>query len=143
LNDYIQRLRREGLNLIVLREGRTLFTSSEEGMRPLYEAINNLGLFVLEGSVIVDKIVGKAAALILSYFKAKEVHCATLSVRGREVLDRYGIKHYSEGLTEEIMNKLGTGICPFEKAVLDVDDPEEGYERVYARLKSLGLLRNR
>ncbi|GAG37561.1 unnamed protein product, partial [marine sediment metagenome] len=34
LNDYIKRLRQEKLNLIILNEDTTLFTSSEEGMKP-------------------------------------------------------------------------------------------------------------
>jgi len=80
LNGHIRRLRREGFNLIILKNDKTLFTSCEDGMRPLFEAINSLGSSTLEDSVVVDKIVGKAAALLLSYFKVKEVHCIVLSI---------------------------------------------------------------
>jgi hypothetical protein len=142
LNDHTQRLRREGLNLIILKGDKTLFTSREEGMRPLFEAIDSLGLSTLEDSIVADKIVGKAAALLVSYFKAREVHCIVLSERAREVLDKRRIRHYPERLTPEIMNRLGTDICPFERAVLDVEDPEKGYERVYTKLRSLGLVGN-
>ncbi len=142
MNYHIQRLKLEGLNLIILKGDKTLFTSRGEGMLPLYEAANSLGLSALEGSLVVDRIVGKAAALVVSRFKAVEVHCIVLSLRAMEVLDRQGIKHYSERLTPEIMNKLGTGICPFEDAVLDVEDPAMGCELVYAKLRSLGLVRD-
>lgn len=140
LNDHIKRLRQEELNLIIVKEDTTLFTSSEEGMKPLIEAINRVGVSTLEDSIVIDKIVGKAAALLISYFKAKEVHCIVLSKKGRTVLDNHGIKHYEERLTPEIMNRRGTGLCPFEQAVRDVYDPREGYERVSITLKALGII---
>ena len=135
MNDYTERLRREGLHLIILKDGKTIFTSSEEGKRPLLEAINRIGLPELNGSTVVDKIVGKAVAILISYFKAKETHCIVLSVRAKEVLDKHGINYYSEKVIPEIRNKLGTDICPFEKIVLDVEDLKEGYEKLSARLE--------
>lgn len=142
MNDYLNRLRLEGLNLFILKDGNLLFTTREEGMRPLFDAINSVGLSLLEETVVVDKIVGKAAALLISYFKAKEVHCIVLSVKAKEVLERQGVEHYWETLTSEIVNRTRTGICPFETAVMDVEDPRKGYERVYSALKSLGILTN-
>jgi hypothetical protein len=142
LSDYLQRLKLEGLSLIILKGGTPLFTSDEEGLRPLFDAITSSGLSVLEDTVVVDKIVGKAAALLISYFRAKEAHCIVLSMTAKDVLDRHGIQHYWEELTPTILNRTGTGICPFEQAVMDVDDPREGYERVGSTLKSLGILKN-
>ena len=140
MNDHIKRLRREKLNLIIIKEETTLFTSSEEGMKPLIEAINQVGIYTLEDAIVVDKIVGKAAALLISYFKAKKVHCITLSIKGRMVLDNNNIKHNEERLTPEIMNRKGTDLCPFEQAVRDVDDPLEGYERINTTLKALNII---
>lgn len=137
MDSYLDRLRREGLSLIILKNGETLFTGSEEGIRPLFEAINRLGLPILRGSIVVDKVIGKAAALLVSYFKGREAHCLVLSVRAREVLDRQRIRYYPEKVIPEVRNKFGTDICPFEKVVLDVEEPEEGYERLSAKLKSL------
>ena len=116
--------------------------SDEEGLRPLFDVINSSGLTLLEDTVVVDKLVGKAAALLISYFMAKEVHCIVLSMTAKEVLERRGIRHYWETLTPMILNRTGTGICPFEQAVMDVDDPRAGYERVGSTLKSLGILKN-
>jgi hypothetical protein len=140
LNDHIKKLRREKLNLIILKEDMILYMSSEEGMKPLIEAINMVGISTLEDAIVIDKIVGKAAALLISYFKAKKVHCILLSIKGRTVLDNHNIKHYEEKMTPEIMNRRGTGLCPFEQAVRDVDDPLEGYERVSTTLKTLGII---
>ena len=136
MNNYLQRLRAEDLHLIILKDGKTVFTSNEEGMQPLFDAIDIFGLPILRKSVIIDKVVGKAAALLITYFDAWKVHCIVLSIRALEFLDNRGIKHYEERVIPEIKNKLGTDICPFEKSVLDVEDPEEGYELLSAKLKS-------
>jgi hypothetical protein len=140
LNNQIKRLRQEELNLILVKEDTTLFTSSEEGMKPLIEAINQIGVSTLEGVIVIDKIVGKAAALLISYFKAKEVYCIILSKKGKTVLDTHRIRHYEERLTPEIMNRKGTDLCPFEQAVKDVNDPREGYERLSTTLEALGII---
>ena len=118
-----------------MKEDKTIFESSEEGMQPILKAIRILDPSTLKDSIVVDKIVGKAAALLISYFKAKEVHCTVMSERAREVLKRHGIKYYPERVIPEILDKLGTSLCPFEKRVLDVDDPEKGYERLSTKLK--------
>ncbi|MFH0897440.1 MAG: DUF1893 domain-containing protein, partial [Candidatus Bathyarchaeota archaeon] len=109
MDKYIQRLKEEGLNLIIVKDGRTIFKSIKEGMQPLLEAIRSLDAPTLKDSIVTDKMVGKAAALLISYFKAKEVHCTLISVRATEVLKRHEIKYYSEKLLPEIANRLGTG----------------------------------
>lgn len=136
MDNYLEMLKHEGLNLIILKNGKTIYTSKREGMQPLLEAINSIGLTNLKESIVVDKIVGKAAALLICYFKAKETYSITLSVRGKEVLNKHGIKCYAETTIQEIRNRLGTDICPFEKSVLDVEEPEEGYKRLLSKRAS-------
>ena len=137
---YIEQMKGEGLNLIILKNGKRLYQSTRPGMLPLYQAISVLGIPQLKDTTIVDKIVGKAAALLISYIQAHTVYCNTLSVRGKAVLDAHGITFRYEELAPEIINRYGTDICPFEKVVLDVEDPKIGYLRVQAQLRQLGLL---
>lgn len=127
------------MSLIIVRENVIVFASREEGMKPLMEAIHQVGLPTLTNSIVLDKIVGKAAALLISYFQAQEVHCIVLSIGGQTVLDTHQIPYTTEQLTPEIMNRMGTGLCPFEQAVRDVEDPQEGYLRVRATLQALGI----
>jgi len=137
---YIEQMKREGLNLIILKNDKRLYQSTRAGMLPLYQAISVFGISQLKNTTIVDKIVGKAAALLISYFQANTVYCSTLSVRGKTVLENHGITFRYEELAPEIINRYGTDICPFEKAVLDVEDPKMGYLRIQAKLQQLGLL---
>jgi hypothetical protein len=137
---YIEQMKREELNLIILQKEKRLYQSAREGMLPLYQAITDLGIPQLKNTIIVDKIVGKAAALLISYIHAQTVYCSLLSSRGKTVLENHGITFFHEELTPEIINRYGTDICPFEKAVLDVEDPKIGYLRIQAKLQQLGLL---
>jgi iron complex outermembrane receptor protein len=137
--NYIKRLDEEGLNLIIIKNRKPIFKSSKKGMVPLLEAIENLGLPKLPNSIVVDKLVGKAAALIICFFKAREVQTKILSVKAREVLEKYEIKHSSERVIPKIMNKSGTNICPFEKAVSNTQDPAEGYKQVVTEAEKLGI----
>ena len=42
-----------------------------------------------------------------------------------EVLQAYGIHADAETLVEGIINRAGTGPCPFEAAVMGIQDAEE------------------
>ncbi len=128
------------MSLLIMKENVTVFASREEGMKPLVEAIHQVGLPRLANTIVLDKIVGKAAALLISYFQAQEVHCLVLSTRAQTVLDMHRIPYTAEQLTPEILNRWGTGLCPFEQAVRDVEDPHEGYARVRTTLQAFGSL---
>jgi len=99
-------------------------------MLPLLEAIDQLGPRALADSTVVDRIVGRAAALLISYFKAKEVYTRLLSRRAIEILENHGIAYAAERVVNVIRNKDDTDICPFEKMVLRIDNPEEGYRKL-------------
>jgi len=134
LNNYLQRLKQEKLRLIVIKDNKTIFTSRVEGMRPLFEAIDTLGLLALRGSIIIDKIIGKAAALLISYVKAQAAHCMILSEGARAIFDTQGVKYSSEQTISQIKNKTGTDVCPYEKAVENIEDPGKGYETLLFKL---------
>lgn len=128
--ELLKRLDAEGLNLLILKDGRLLYSSEKGGMAPLLEAIDRLGLRTLQDSVVADKIVGKAAALLISYFKASEVYTRLLSQSAIDVLEKHGVEYSYERVVDSIRNKEDTDICPFEKLVLKIEDPREGYEKL-------------
>jgi len=130
LEGLIGILEERGLSLLILKGGETLYSSREGGMLPLLEAIDQLGLRTLADSTVVDRIVGRAAALIISYFKAKEVYTKLLSLKAIEILEKHGIAYAAERLVSTIRNKDDTDMCPFEKIVLTIDNPEEGYRKL-------------
>lgn len=128
LEEFLAKLEKEGLSLLILKEGKTLFKRRHGGIAPLLEAIEELGLGLLSGSTVVDKVVGRAAALLIAYFRAGGVFARVMSKDGARILERKGIRFAAKEFVENIKNKDGTGICPFERLVSGMEDPQEAYQ---------------
>ena len=77
--------------------------------------------------VIFDKIVGRGAALLAAYLKAKEIYGKTGSKLAAKSLRKYKIKFYSQKTVPNILNRDQTGLCPFEKLSLG-KTPEKFYK---------------
>ncbi|MEM2926462.1 MAG: DUF1893 domain-containing protein [Candidatus Bathyarchaeia archaeon] len=127
LEYLLARLEEEGLSLLILKNGKIVYKSRDGGIAPLLEAIDVVGLGSLSGSIVVDKVVGKAAALLIAYFQAKEVFAKIMSWMGAGILKREGIKFVAKEFVENIRNRDGTGLCPFEALVSEVEDSQEAY----------------
>lgn len=141
MSDFLWKLQDGGFTLLIIKGGKPIFSSKKDGMGPLLEAINTVGKSELRGSIVVDKMVGKAAALLICLFKAQEVHTYIMSLRATKVLEKYAIKYSFEESVPELLNRFGTDICPFEKAVLASDDPEEGLRRLTSEVKRLAAMK--
>jgi len=135
LKDNLSILNRERVNLYIFKGDASLYRSVKSGIAPLIEAVEKLGTAELSGSTVVDKVVGKAAALIISYFQARGVYTHLISRSATKVLDKNRIAFYFERLTDEIKSRNGLGICPFESAVKEIDEPKVGYEKLRKLLR--------
>jgi len=69
----------------------------------------------------------------------KEVWAGVMSEAAAEVLDRYGIRASQDKLVANIINRAGTGICPFEEAVLDIHSPEEALTAIRAKMDAMQI----
>jgi hypothetical protein len=136
MSSYLDALERTGNSLMVYRDGDLVFQSSSKGIRPHLEAIDSLGEG-LHGTVMVDKIVGRAAALLIIYSGAAEAHAAVLSTQGRCVLEMHGLSFTYAEETEHIKMQDGRIYCPFEAMVQGLTDPEEAYQAIVEKMRSL------
>lgn len=110
--------------ICLCRDGNCLYSESR-GIAPMMGFIK--GGADLTGYSVADIVVGKAAALLFARCGIKAVFAKTLSRYGKEILEAYNICYEYEVLTEKIINRAGTDICPMEKAVMNTDNPEEAY----------------
>lgn len=120
---------------ISLCKGDKYLFSNECGISPMMRFIAD-GV-VLSGFSVADLIVGKAVAMLFVKCGISKVYAKTLSESGKEVLEKYGIPYEYETLTEKIINRSGTDICPMEKAVLYVDDVNQAYNTLKQTLNDL------
>jgi len=122
-------LKEKNLSLVIVKEGKLLFKSDSSGINGLLQAIENLEKN-LHRSSVADRVVGRAAALLLAYSRVKEVYASTLSNEGLRVLKENNIPAEHDNLVPKILDKEEKNICPFEKFSLTIKSPNEAYRKL-------------
>lgn len=120
---------------IALVKGDLVLTHDGRGISPMMEYLAN-GTD-LRGFSVADLIVGKAAAMLFVKAGIAAVYASTVSRAGALYLKQHGIPCDFGEMTERIINRMGTDICPMERAVLEIDDCECGYLRLRETLTAL------
>ena len=123
-----------GYTCVLIKDER-IYTSKERGVKPLIQFFE--GKEDLSDFSAADKVVGKATAFLYALLGVKEVYASVISKGALCVLRDYGIDAQYETLTDYIINRKGTDICPFEKAVSDVNEKEEAYRLILSRMKEM------
>src|SRR5947209_391243 len=90
--------------LTVLQDGTPIFTSHGNWLYPLVELEAYLAEHPIqpENLILQDKIIGKAAALLILRLGFRTVKADILSRRGEAVLQRYGMAYTYEQLVDRI-----------------------------------------
>lgn len=69
----------------------------------------------MRGATVFDKMVGRAAAILLAYARVKEVWTPMVSKNARKILAGNEIKLIFKKEVRNIMNRKGDDLCPMEK----------------------------
>ena len=114
--------------LTVLQDGTPIFTSHGNWLYPLVELEAYLAEHPIqpENLILQDKIIGKAAALLIHRLGFRTVKAGILSRLGEAVLLRHGIAYTYEQLVDRIH-------CGTEELLANIEDPEEAYRLVKVR----------
>lgn len=110
--------------LVLLKNGALVYTDSGRGIAPALKLLDEHAA-LLRGADVYDLIIGKAAASVFIQGSAKSVFGFTMSDSAIALLQAHGVPCAWQTRTPEIINRRGTGLCPFEQAVLDLDSPED------------------
>ena len=136
LTEACDRIRSEGTSCVVIRDDEIIHSADGRGVAPLL-ALYNQHRDKLKGSCVVDRIVGKAAAMILVLGEVKAVYGDVMSEAAREYLTARGMPFRCGSYVDVISAQTGTGICPIESSVLAIDDPVAGLAAVIQRVAEL------
>lgn len=117
----------EGKFTIVVEKNEQQFTSTKRGIAPILELLKENPSFLQEAN-IADKVIGKAAALLLIYGKVKHIHADVISEHAAQVLNLHQVSYSYDQIVPYIINRVKTDMCPMEKCVLTIDDPNEALE---------------
>ena len=129
------RLSLKGRARCVLYNDSGLHISEERGLLPLIHWLEDDPDF-LRGASIADKIVGRAAAMIMVYGGVKEVFASVMSNGAVDVFREAGIEYSYSMITIAISNRRGDGICPMERTVAPIKDPQTAYETLKHKVLS-------
>ena len=112
-----------------------VYTASQRGVAPLLHWLDSD--LDLSGFSAADRVVGRGAAFLYCLLGAKEVYSKVMSRLAEQVLEAHGIHAEAEMFVDGIINRNGTGPCPFEAAVMDITDPEEALTAIRNKRRQL------
>lgn len=129
-------LRSEGYTCVMCK-GDSLATSTRRGVVPLVTWVESGENY--KDFCAADKVVGKATAFLYVLLGVKAVYALVISKSALQVLTEHNITVEFGNIVENIINRQGDGICPFESAVLDVVDPTVAYKTVRRKMSEMSI----
>ena len=110
--------------LVIVKDGKVLFSVDGKGIKPIYTAFNELK-DELKGSSVADKVIGKAAAMIYEHAAIKELSTKLISENAINVLGNTSIIYEYEKSVPYIKNRDQSGMCPVETLSLKVNNIDD------------------
>jgi len=114
-------------SVVMIKNGQIICKKKGKGVRPILEAIEELGE-TAHGCIVGDRILGKASALLCLYSKAKAVYSPQATKTAIALLLIGGVPSQADRLISHIKNRDGMDMCPFEKMLENISSPKEAYE---------------
>ena len=84
----------------------------------------------LQGALVADKMVGKAAAVLLVLGMVGEVYADVISTPAREFLDDHQIPVTFSQEVPFVMNRQKDGLCPMEQLAFREFNPKRIKEKI-------------
>ena len=119
----------------VVCKDQTLYFSTDRGVKPLLNWLDS-GID-MRGFSAADKVVGRATAFLYCLLGVTAVHANVMSRPAAQVLQEKGISAHRGTLVDGIINRRGTGPCPFEAAVMDIQDPDEALTAIRRKMEQM------
>ncbi len=122
-------LLKENHTIVIYKSDASVVLSNDRGVAPLMKLLKE-DKEQLRDSMVADKVIGKAAALLMVYAGVKEVYTPTISKPAVDVFENYNVKISYDKIVDRIINRKGDGLCPMETLCLEIDDPEEAFVKI-------------
>lgn len=134
LEQAVELLKETKSTCVLCKDGQ-IHISTERGVKPLIAFVESGRDY--RGFSAADKIVGKAAALLYVLLGVHMVFAEVMSEDGIYTLARHGITPLCDTSVKEIRNRVGTGICPMEEAVAEINATDEGIKAIQKKLSAM------
>ena len=114
-----------------------VYTTTQRGVAPLLNWLDSKT--DLKDFSAADRVVGRGAAFLYCLLGVKEVYALVMSRPAAEVLQSHGILADAGTFVESIINRTGTGPCPFEAAVWDITDPALALQAIHRKMTEMNI----
>jgi len=111
--------------------GRLIFASREDRLKALLQYIGELAP-EHPGAVMMDRIVGNAAALLAIKAGCGEIYSPLASRLACRTLEEHGVRYHFDRTVAYIRQADGRSKCPMER-LSQKKDPEQFYALLHAR----------
>ena len=107
----------------VIKNGMEVRTFTQRGVADLYDLLQN-GSDFLKGASVADKVIGKAAAVLMILGGVKEVYTDLISLPALLLFGDTDIRLNYKNSTPFIRNRDNSGWCPLETLCHQEELPE-------------------
>lgn len=114
---------------VIADDKKLLHYSDKRGLRPLLDLMQH-DPSALEGAIIGDKIVGRAAALMCIFCNVKAVFALIISDGAIELLEKNGILATWQETVPYIVEKDLSSIYKLDLHLKDIEDPQKAVELI-------------
>ncbi len=129
LNDLVAEMatliRQGGAAVVTAKDGVIRARETGRGISPLLKLLD-AGL--LRHTLVVDKVIGRAAAAICIVGGARQVHTLLMSEDAKALLAAHGVRASAEKVVPKILNRDRSASCPMESRVERETDPQKMVE---------------
>ena len=134
-----EKLNKENYTLIADKNGE-YYTSYSRGIAPILDPMKDDQSF-FKDAIVVDKVIGKATAMLLILSGVEFSYAYVLSQKAMEILEQYHVPFDYRKLVDYIENRDQTGMCPMEATVYDINDLNEAFEALILKQQALKMNR--
>lgn len=133
MSEFIKRLKEEHLSCIIEVNG-TIFTETRHGIVPILHFLDQGNL---NHALVADRVIGKAAAMMMVYGGVRHVDTIIISEHALAFFKQHKIPVTYEELVPYIINRNNDGMCPMEETVLYEDDMEKACRMLKKKVAAL------
>src|SRR5690554_3849311 len=119
-----QHLYSSNLSVVLVKDGDIIEKSNDKGIKPLFD-IYVYRKEILKDSSVADRVIGKAAAMIVANGGIKKLYAGIISEKAIEILEDYNIEYEYGKRVPIILNRDGSDLCPIEKLSQDAKDVDD------------------
>ena len=112
---------------VYLEKENRFLVSHERGIKPVLNWIRQKP-DILRGSFVADRVIGKAAALLMIYGGVQEVYGGIISRHAQDCFQHWDVPCFYGSIVPYIINRDKTGMCPMEQRSLTITTPEEAFQ---------------